>query len=110
MHEDLKKVKDDSKLTVKADKTTNYYKMDQQRYNELVEANVTKTYKKTNESEILSINREAKQIVTEFKLENRIESIAEKEEFINLKDHKQNFANTPVCRLIRNWKMIKSYI
>lgn len=40
MHEDLKTIKDDTKLTVKADKTTNYYKMDQRRYNGLVEASV----------------------------------------------------------------------
>ena len=84
MHEDLNPIKDDTKLTVKADKTTNYYKMDQRRYNGLVEASVTKTYKKTSESEVLSINREARQIAKEFKLEDRIECLAEKEVFINL--------------------------
>ena len=44
---DLKAVKSQNKLMIKADKTINYYKMDQRNYAELVNTNLTKTYKKT---------------------------------------------------------------
>lgn len=98
--QDLKATKSDSKLTIKADKTTNYYKMDREKYNELVNKNVTKTYKKANKSEVLSVNREAKRIAENIKLSDRIDQLAEKEVFITLKDHKPNFENNPTCRLI----------
>ena len=98
--QDLKATKSDNKLTIKADKTSNYYKMDREKYNELVNKNVTKTYKKASKSEVLSMNREAKQIAENIKLSDRIEQLAEKEVFITLKDHKPNFENNPTCRLI----------
>ena len=39
-------VKNDDRLFVKADKSTNYYKMNAMQYNQLLHANVAKTYKK----------------------------------------------------------------
>ena len=57
LYKDLKAVKEDNRLTIKAEKTTNYYKMDRDKYDNLV-TNVTKTYKKTSKEEIQSINRE----------------------------------------------------
>ena len=100
LSEDLKKVKNDHRLTVKADKTTNYYKMDRDKYNDLVHDNVTKTYRKSDRNEVNSINKEAKHIADIIDLSDRTEQLAEKEVFINLKDHKPNFLNRPVCRLI----------
>ncbi|KAK3722564.1 hypothetical protein QZH41_007014 [Actinostola sp. cb2023] len=46
LHQDLETVKHDNKLTIKADKTTNYYKIEQEKYSDLVKTNVNKTYKK----------------------------------------------------------------
>lgn len=100
LHKDLKTLNNDSKLTVKADKTTNYYKMEREKYNDLVDSNVTKTYKKADKKEVLSINRDAKRIAEKIHLGDRIEKLAEKKAFITLKDHKDNFHNKPACRLI----------
>ena len=105
LYRDLKAVKEDNRLTIKAEKTTNYYKMDRDKYDNLVTANVTKTYKKTSKEEIQSINREAKRIADNIRLSDRIEQLAQNEVFINLKDHKPNFKNKPSCRLISPTKL-----
>ena len=104
--QDLKATKSDNKLTIKAGHTSNYYKMDRERYNELVNKNVTKTCKKTSKSEVLSMNREAKQIADSINPSDRIEQLAEKEVFITLKDHKPNFENNPTCRMISPTKSV----
>ncbi|KAK3745372.1 hypothetical protein QZH41_001400 [Actinostola sp. cb2023] len=100
LHQDLETVKHDNKLTIKAYKTTNYYKIEQEKYSDLVKTNVNKTYKKASEAKVLDINREAKHIAEKFKIDDRVEKLAEKEAFITLKDHKPNFENKPTCRLI----------
>ena len=46
LEEDIASVKNDSRLFVKADKSTNFYKLDVPEYRRLLEANVTKTYRK----------------------------------------------------------------
>ena len=76
------------------------YKVPVEKYNKLLKENVTKEYKITSKTEIKTINKEAKKIAKSYKLEDRIESMAEKEAFITLKDHKENFVNNPKCRLI----------
>ena len=84
LHQDINAIKNDSKLRIKADKTTNYYKMNPEKYNDLVNKNVTKTYKKSNKNEVEAMNRDAKRIA----------------ESASLKEHKPNFENSPACRLI----------
>lgn len=46
MRKDLKTVRESDKLTVKADKTSNYYTLSATQYNGIVQSNVTGTYKK----------------------------------------------------------------
>ena len=43
---------------------------------------------------------QAKSIAQELNIDNRTEQIAKQQAFITLKDHKDNFANHPTCRLI----------
>merc|ERR1712019_193061 len=54
----------------------------------------------TNASTKRKIDLEAKNIATDLNLADRIEQIAEREAFVTLKDHKENFENNPKCRLI----------
>ena len=89
---------------IKADRTINYYKMDQQNYTELVNTNLTKTYKKTTQNEVATINKEAKHIAESSNLSDPVEILAQKEAFITLKDHKPNFDSKPTCRLINPTK------
>ena len=88
------------KLLVPADKTSNFYKMDTQSYNDLLQKNITKTYKKATPDTADSIELKAKDIAKKLQLDGRINTTAKREAFITLKDHKPNFANNPTCRLI----------
>ena len=87
-------------LLVKADKTTNYYKMEKKEYDKLMGKSIQKTYRKTTEQKIKTINSEARDVATKLHLEDRIEVMARREAFITLKDHKPNFESTLPCRLI----------
>lgn len=87
-------------LVISADKTTNFYQMSPAAYNKLVTENVTAVYKRAQESDIIKVTNEAKNIADELNLGDRIESLAKKEAFITLRDHKKNFDTKPKCRLI----------
>ena len=62
MKQSLKNIANDPTITVKADKTQNYYKMEKKQYEHLLKSNVTKTYKKADPVEIENTNMEAKNI------------------------------------------------
>ena len=62
--------------------------------------NITKSYKKTNGSNLATVNKEAKKIAKGLGIDERVEKFVEKPCFITLKDHKENFDNNPKCRLI----------
>ena len=80
------------------------YKMDKDVYNKLLGENITKSYKKADEQHLHEINSECSQISTELNIAYRIEITAEKQAYITLKDHKDNFVNRPTCRLINPTK------
>lgn len=101
---DIKLINEETKLIIKADKTTNFYKMTPNDYSTLVEKNIHKTYRKSTNEQVNKINSEAKKIAEELDLDDRIDVIAQRESFITLKDHKPNFANVPTCRLINPCK------
>jgi hypothetical protein len=65
-----------------------------------VKDNVTKTYKLTDNYVIEEINFELSQITDNLSVSDRIETMALKEAFVTLKDHKENFETNPKYRLI----------
>ena len=93
-------IKNSNNLLVPADKTSNFYKMDSQTYNILLQKNITKAYKRVKPDTMNSIDLEAKEIARKLHLEDRVNTTAKREAFTTLKDHKPNFANNPTCRLI----------
>ena len=52
--------------------------MNPEKYNDLVNKNVTKTYKKSNKNEVEAMNRDAKYIEESANLSDRIDKLAEK--------------------------------
>ena len=100
LSEDIKSIKSDSHLFVKADKSTNFYKLEAAKYNKLLHENITKTYKKAESNQLNKINVKAKTITEKLRIDDRVETTSTKEAFITLKDHKDNFENKPTCRLI----------
>lgn len=93
-----------TKAFISADKTTNLYELDKTQQEKLIQNIETTTYKKVNMGIIHSINQEGKAIATQLDIQDRTERIAERQAFVSLKDHKENFANNPTCRLINQAK------
>lgn len=104
LSEDINMINASEKLIVPADKTTNFYRLKSDQYKELLHRAVTKDYKETSEETTLSITRKDKSTANKLGLDDRIARTAEKEAFITLKDHKNNFHNNPTCRLINPMK------
>ena len=66
----------------------------------LLNENITKAHKKSSDNIKQVIDREGKGIASSLGLADRMEVYAEREAFITLKDHKDNFKSNPSCRLI----------
>ena len=60
------------KLLLPADKTSNFYKIDTQSYNHLLQKNITKTYKKVTPDTADSMELKAKDIAKRLQLDSRI--------------------------------------
>ena len=100
LSKDIKEIRNSDLLLISADKTSNLYGVHKQDYLKLLNDNITAKYKKAHKSIQYSINKEAKEIASNLKLEDRVEVMAERKAFITLKDHKDDFMNNPKCRLI----------
>ena len=61
-------------------------------------------YKKAHPNTVRDIHTENKKIATKLGIDDRVDTTANKDAFITLKDHKPNFANKPTCRLIKPTK------
>ena len=83
--------KNSNELLVPADKTTNFYKMNESSYNELLHKNITKTHKKVSPTVASAIEKKTKSLVQKLNLDDRINVTAKRDAFITLKDHKPNF-------------------
>ena len=97
---DLKEIREDKHVFVKADKTTNHYKTEPKDYMTLLNRNVTKSYKKTDHNVPIDIATKDKLLAEKLELDDRIDVSAHRDPFITLKDHKPDFNNKPTCRLI----------
>ena len=104
LKDDTERIKNETKLLIVADKTTNFYKLEPSKYNDLLEQNITKSYKKAHPNTIRDIHTENKKIATQLGIDDRVDTTAKKDAFITLKDHKPNFANKPTCRLMNSTK------
>lgn len=101
MKQDLKEINcQTNHIMVKADKTRNIYKLNKDKYNKLLQENITNEYKKENNTQVHQVNLEAKNIACKLEIADRMEIISEKQAYITLKDHKENFTTRPKCRLI----------
>ena len=83
-----------------ADKSRNLYELDKNRYEKILRENVTKNYRLAPAEAHAEINTEAQRIATRLDVADRMDTLAPKDAFITLKDHKDNFENSLPCRLI----------
>jgi hypothetical protein len=104
LKDDLRKLSNDDKVIVAADKTRNFYKMEKDNYNELLERNITKDNKKVEEGIVRNITKEDKKVAMDLEIDDRLYCTSKRDCFVTLKDHKQNFMNSPKCRVINPTK------
>ena len=97
-------INSEPKVIIPADKTTNFYKMEPDEYTKLLDKNIQKEYKKENIQVVNKVQKTHKKIANKLDIEDRIYRTVEREAFITLKDHKNNFANNPSCRLLNPTK------
>ena len=104
LKKDAIKIAKDDKLIVPADKTNNFYKLDVDKYDELLEKHITKDYKKADNNLVDEITKVDKEIAENLDLSDRIYCTSRRDAYITLKDHKPSFHNKPTCRLINTTK------
>ena len=104
LKQDENKIKSENRVFVKADKSTNYYKMEGNDYKKLMENEIQKEYKKVNQKEIKTVDDTQKAIVSKLDLEDRVYATTQRQCFASLKNHKDNFLNNPKVRLINPTK------
>ena len=100
LQRDVKEIERSPDLYVPADKTNNIYRVTRAKYNKLLSDNITASYKKSTDDVKHDIDLEAKGIACRLEIADRAESFANRNAFITLKDHKENFPNTIKCRLL----------
>ena len=104
LNKDISKINNSTKAFIPADKTSNFYTLDKTQHDKLLRDSITTTYKKASADATDTIDSQAKSIAKELDIDNRTERMAKQQAFITLKDHKDNFANHPTCRLINPTK------
>ena len=104
LKQDVNKIKKSKNVFVFADKTNNLFEMTSEKYQKLLQENVTKTYKEAPQKVESSINLEAKNIAKSYNINDRVECLAKAEAFITLKDHKDSFRSHPTCHLLNPCK------
>ena len=78
--------------------------MEKDAYQELLNKNITKDYKKSDESVIDDIAKDDKKIADKLEVADRMYRTSKRDSFITIKDHKQNYMNNTKCRLINPCK------
>ena len=100
MKRDIATIKESKQIFVPADKSRNVYKVSPTECKKALSENITKTYKKSSQKKVNSFNIETKKIAEKYSIDDRIEKLNEKQAYITVKDHKENFPHIKSVRLI----------
>ena len=104
LDEDIKNIKCSKKMFISADIAQNFYEIKKEDHEKILYKNMTKIYKKTNPSLPKKINKEAKKIIKEFNLDDKLNIMAKQRCFVTIKDHKPDFRTNPKNRLLNPTK------
>ena len=94
LKEDMRNMKQEPRLIVPADKTSNFYLTEVDTYNILLQRNVEAECKRGPQDLVTTYDKEDKAVAEELEITDRnIHKIEKRESFITLKDHSENFRN-----------------
>ena len=85
-------------------KTSNNYLVPPEKYEEFVNKEIHKSYKKATTEEVNNVNSEHATTAVELDIDDWIFKTAPRDSFITLKDHKTDFTTNPKVRLINPTK------
>ena len=88
-----------------ADKTTNNYELTTNQFNEKLQRDIQKDFKKAEKAAVNADIVVQKEVVKDFDLKERVMYCPPQTAYVTLKDHKENFDNDPKCRLINPAKI-----
>ena len=97
---DKEKIAQQDSVIVPADKTTNNYLLNKEQYNNLLEKDIRKSYRKAADKDIEETVKEQQKIVSDLELDDRVFANQENNAYVTLKDHKDHFEEDPKVRLI----------
>ena len=66
------RIKSENRVFIKADKSNNHYKMEGNKYKQLVEKEVQKEYKKATKRELENVEKSHKNIVSKLELQDKV--------------------------------------
>ena len=100
---DVTDIRNEEKVLIKADKTTNHYKMEKANYKEYIHRNITKDYKKATNDDFKKVTKEDKAIAAKLEIDDRVYTTSKREAFMTT-SHKPNYINNPTFRLLNPTK------
>ena len=100
LSQDVKKIRESDKVLLKADKTSNFYKLDTPQYKEILRNSINSEYKKATLQKEQSVIDGEKRLASSLGISDRVEVMAKSEAYVTLKDHKPDFVNSPSYRLL----------
>ena len=101
---EIGEIRKEERVIIGADKSSNFYKMRCDTYNELLEKAVHKDFKKAEEGEKERIAKEDKAKATSLSISDRVFQTEMKKVKVTIKDHKTDFMNKTQTRLINPTK------
>ena len=104
LKKEIKIIEQKKELIIPADKTSNNYLVPTEKYEELVNKEIHKKYKKATVDEVKKVNSDHAQTVKDRDIEDRVFKTAPRDCFITLKDHKEDFTENPKVRMINPTK------
>ena len=95
LKEDIKLIKDSHKRMTFAGKTSSLYRLTKEQYDQLIMNSITTSYRKANSNIKKQINKTGKNLMRDKEMIKRMETNEERNSFITIKDHNENFDNNP---------------
>ena len=96
MSSDIRRISESHCIFTKSDESGNLYKVDKNKYRQMIFKEIIKHHKKTAHPNLeKELNNEAKMLATKIGIVDRVEKYNMKNCFIPIKDHKNDFKENP---------------
>lgn len=100
INKEANRIRSSKNAIVPADKTSNFYEMEAEKYSDLIKKQITSEYAKSNTTLRRKIDETSAKICQKLGIEDRVEIYQSSPAYILLKDHKPDFQAKSSCRLI----------